>query len=149
MEKLTWLNGNKARIETGHKTFDRQCETLSTGNIWGTCLNGGYIRPRSELECNGRVNPEGHLQDFDLNSFKGLPERIRRFCAAQFQSVILYELRHWGKKLPYGERRKVIHAYIVTLGHEGDHKLLQIFMVKNGQKSWNIANWCKDYISNP
>ena len=145
MKKLTWIHGNKALIETGHKTFDRQCECLSTGNVMGTCQKSWFIRPRSELECNGRVNAPGHLQDFDLGSFKNLPGHIGDYIKAQSKTVILYELRHWVKK-PYSERQKVVHAYIVT---DYDHKLLRVFNVNRSAKSYAIAEWCKDYISNP
>ena len=148
MKKLTWINGNKARIETGHKTFDKQCECLSVGNVMGTCQSSSFIRPWSETECNGKTDYEpGHLQKFDLELFREVPLYLRDFIKTQSKSVILYELRHWIKK-PYGENQKVIHAYLVTTGDD-DHKLLKIVMRNTSAKSYAIVEWCKDYLSNP
>ena len=45
MREKEWVNGNKMKIETGHKTFDRQTNIISTGNIIANTLWGFFIRP--------------------------------------------------------------------------------------------------------
>lgn len=57
------------RQSTGHKGFDKQCDYITTGNHSGNGVFSGFIRARSETECNGFVKDPGVLQDFDLDVF--------------------------------------------------------------------------------
>lgn len=140
MKKLEWIHGNKARIETGHKTFDRYCTCISTGNVIGDGQYSSFIRPRSETECNGFTFPAGACQDFDLQHFKGLPKSLRDFIAQQEKSVILYEFFH--------EKRgkRVSHGYIITQGNYPNYKLVKMCVTGPTHKSFQVLNWVKDYI---
>jgi len=141
VKKLKWIHGNKALIQTGHKTFDNQCVYVGTGNAWTTCQFSNYIRAY-----NKTVNPvgtevrEGYLQDHDLQSYGQLPQWIRRFVrkSALDNSVILYRFQH------YNGNTKVIHGFIVT---DNKHKLLKISRTGPTYKSDLILDWVQPYIS--
>ena len=78
MKEKVWDNPNKMHFESPHKTFNRQCALISTGNQIGDVVTSNYIRPFAEVECNGKVNPEGHLQDWDLTkNIVKLPSHIK------------------------------------------------------------------------
>ena len=151
MRKVEWRTGNHMRIDTGHRTFDRQCEYLGTGNVWGTCQTSSYVRPYTETECNGFTNAPGHLQRFDLNQFKDLPSHIRWKVEemTKTRGGILYEIRHWGTRLPYGGRQKHVHGYILTARWDAAIPYLhwRTWMVSNTQKSYNIMQTVREYIS--
>jgi hypothetical protein len=77
MKKVTWKNRMKASIETGHKEFDRQCVSVTTGNVIGGGQQSSYIRA-----FNTRKNPigqpvaPGEMQAFDLRQFDNLPPAV-------------------------------------------------------------------------
>lgn len=152
MKKLTWRDGNHIAIQTGHATFDRQADLLSTGNVVGDVQLSFFVRPKHETECNGFTNPEGHLRDWDLNQFKDLPRfpRIRRRVIeiTDKQYCILYEIRTWGKRNPDTRRRqKTIHGYILTAAK--DYKFIEKWVTGPTWKSRAIIEAVIPYISNP
>ena len=81
-------------ISSGWKLFNRQTNCISTGNVAANTQYSSFIRPWKETECNGRVNPEGHLMEFDLKAFKGfhIPKKIKDVLTDRNRegSVILY-----------------------------------------------------------
>lgn len=152
MRKKEWLNGNHMRIDTSHRTFNRQCECLSTGNVWGTCQFSNYVRAETETECNNMQFPIGHLRKWDLDQFKDLPSHIRRQVEEMTKTVggILYEIRHWGKRLPYGGgKQKIIHGYILTAQHGAaiPHRHLKTFQLRHGLKSYSVMATAREYVS--
>lgn len=151
MKRLTWRpNGNHIVINTGHKTFDRQADCLSVGNVWGDVQLSSYIRPKTETECNGFSNPPGHLRDFDLKQFKDLPQNIRRKIVniTDTRYCILYEIRTWGKRGGWdGRRRKTIHGYILT--DAKTHELVEKWATGPTHKSWMIIENVIPYLTNP
>lgn len=79
MKQKVWSkDGMKQIINSGWKEFDKQTNTIFTGQVWANTQYSMCIRPWKETECNGLTHPEGHLMDFDLKPFKRLniPDRI-------------------------------------------------------------------------
>lgn len=147
MKKAEWVNGNHQRIDTGHKTFDRQIGGIGTGNVIDNVQFSSYVRPAREVTCNGQHFEPGHLQNFDLRPFheKGMPsyvdERVRKLANAH-GGVILYAFRSWANG------REVIHGYVVTKRHES-YEFLKSWVTGPTHKSWGVIETCKDYVSNP
>lgn len=150
MKKHIWKRGgNRVVIDTGNKTFDRQCDGFHTGNVIGTVQLSSYIRPKNETECNGYQFAIGHLRTTDINSFRFLPHFVRNKVEelTETQSAILYEIRHFisdGR----GGHKKIIHGYILTRGYAHNYKFLYQFHIANNYKSNNILEIAKEYICN-
>lgn len=146
LKKITWRTPNRMQIETGCKTFDKQCDLLTTGNVWGRVQFSTYVRPYTETECNGIVNAEGHLQDFDLESMRkvGMPEYIIQEvkAAAVTLSVIVYQIRHWVYK--NGKKEKVVHGYVMT---DASHKHLRSWFTRKTIKSNEVLIAVRPYIA--
>lgn len=100
-------------VETGHKQFDKCVNGdqgyLGTGNVISANQRSGYIRAYTQTLCNGRQNPQGHLQEFDLKPFK-LPALVEGVVLkeAQDKEVILYQIRS------ARGRDETTHGFIVT-----------------------------------
>ena len=95
MKECKWSkNGSKMLIDSGWKEFDKQTNVIATGNVYATTQYSSFIRPWKETECNGFTNPEGHLMDYDLKSFRkyAMPEDIEKYLTDhnRQESVILY-----------------------------------------------------------
>jgi hypothetical protein len=139
LKKIEWANPNKMKFESGHKLFDRQTNYLSTGNVIANTQFSSFIRAGNcTVSPVGEHVPEGVLQDFDLNPFKGLPRFIREFIrkVGKDKSVIMYELRHW-----YG-RTKVVDGYVVT---DADYKHLKTFYIN--KRARNAVDEALKYFS--
>jgi len=151
MRKVIWRNRNHMQINTGHKGFDRQCECLGTGNVWGTCQFSNYIRSYNETECNGFINLPGHLQKWDLDRFKDIPSHVRRGVEELTAQTggILYEIRHFGIRQPYSGKQKIVHGYVLTARHDSaiPYRHLKTWMVRNGVKSNQIMAVVREYVS--
>lgn len=65
--------GTRQLIDTGWKTFDRQTNCISTGNVIANTQLSLYIRPYHETECNGYTFKPGELLEADLKSFRYRP----------------------------------------------------------------------------
>ena len=140
MKKRVWRDGNHMLFESAHLTFNRQVDCISTGNVLGHVQVSFYIRPWTEVECNGRQFPEGHLRDADLAYFENrLPTEVREAVClhAEDQSVILYEFRHWSGK------EKIVHGYVITTG---DKKLIRTFTTRPALKSRSVIVEATKYI---
>lgn len=157
MKKIEWINGNKMKIATGHRTFDRQTNIISTGNIIANTETGFYLRPSQETECNGQSFSPGHLQNYDLQSFSHLPDHIRKEVKAltdQYHGAILYKFFHYYKPREYYQySRRVyreygetqyIHGYILTTT---EHHILRIYPTDYTMKTWGILEECARYVS--
>ena len=146
MEKITWKTPHKMEICTGHKTFDKQTNIISTGNIIANTMYGQFVRSRYRLECNGRTNPEGHLQEFDLNGFSSflandshdtnkIIKTIKRL-ADENNGVIVYVIftRYFGYYSIIG--------YIIT-----DVKYKLLHRTWYSVKGQHVINECCKYIT--
>lgn len=122
MKKIKWLNPNKMKFDSLHKTFNNQCTCISTGNQIGDVVISSYVRAFNETECNGRINEKGHLQNFDLNEgmlanfAHYVKDWIRKYVINE--SVIAYEFHH------YNRNNKIIDGYVIT---DTKHKLLKVW----------------------
>lgn len=140
MKKIEWINGNKMKVESGNKTFDRKCVCISTGNVIGPTQTSYYIR-----SCNDTINsvkqecPVGHLRNYDINQFRNLPNRIHSwFEEHKEKEVILYNFFHYNKDL------KINHGYIIT--DENNH-FLYAYRVGTTYKSLLVLYECVKYIT--
>lgn len=119
LKNLTFRTPNRVLINTGHKTFDSQCDLLMTGNVICNVQRSSYIRPMSQSECNGAIFARGHLFEFDIKAFRpDLPRWIEDRLRKLDTTAILYEIRHW-----HGRNKKHVHGYIVT---DAQHKPILI-----------------------
>jgi hypothetical protein len=77
-KKIEWRTPNHMKFESLHKTFDRQADCVSIGNMIGHVQLSGFIRPRNEIECNGLPFEKGHLQEYDLGwLLKDFPNEVK------------------------------------------------------------------------
>jgi hypothetical protein len=136
-------------IVTGHAGFDREAKSqyIGTGNVWADVQFSGFIRPRTETECNGQIYAEGQLRDFDLKPFRegGLPRDIERAVleATETRQVILYRFQHHD-----GDRR-VIHGFVLTHDHTRQYERILSKAVGPTRKSECIIDAVQTVVSNP
>lgn len=149
MKKITWKNPNKMEINTGHKTFDKKCVVVSTGNVFSQTQTSCYIRPRTETQCNGFTKPEGHLRDFDLHVFTQTKPRIpdhvlkRVLQETETKQICLYRIFHY-----VGEKR-IMHGWILTKSWQEDHELIAVFYTKWRKKTIAVMDEIVQCVSNP
>lgn len=146
MKKCEWVTPNRMKFESLHKTFNRQINMITTGNHMGNTVRSFFIRPFNRLECNGRVNEPGHLQEYDLNNFqdryypselRGVKEFIRR--EGKTKTFILYVFFH------YNGEKKITHGAVVT---DGEHNHVQDFIFRISVKSMSIIEEARKYVTN-
>lgn len=111
-------------IDTGIKAFDKQAEKsggLMPGNVHSNVQTSTYVRPRTQLQCNGQVNPPGHLREFDLKTYHGaaarsgpehaVPTKILQALDKRPEvNAILYKIFHRNP----GAQATTIHGWILT-----------------------------------
>ena len=147
MRKVEWLNKNKMKIDTGHKEFDETVRCLTPGNVIDDGYCGGYIRPWSmTLMPDGKSHrPEGHLQDWDINSVsKIVPDFVRSEIrkSGALEYTILYEFHTW-----HGEE-KIVHGYLLTRGHNDSYRYIHGWVTGPTRKSIGIIEVCAQYLAN-
>ena len=142
MKKAEWVTPNRMLFESGHKTFDRKADLISTGNVWGSVQTSGYVRAYSETECNGLTSAPGHLRDFDLKGFMGMPSHVRRYVlsVSQDKSVIVYKFFHCVGN------RKTVHGWVVTSTNP-EYRLLNSFVTGPTWKSESVISEAIKYIT--
>ena len=141
LKKTTYATPNRVDIKTGHKTFDRQADMISTGNVWGDVQFSNFIRGKKDVECNNCPFLVGQLQDCDLKHFKDLPQFIRTVVKDTLSgkdSGILYEYRHWVKG------HKAVHGYIFT---DSNYKLINKWVTNKSAKSRKIIETVLPYVA--
>jgi hypothetical protein len=144
LKELEYLSNTRIRIDTGHKTFDRQCDYLDTGNVSGDVQFSWYIRPISETSCNGLSFAPGRLFEFDITTFKELPSSTRDWIRNLNREIILYEFRHFRRA--EGKERKFIHGYVVTEPYPS-HKLIATIPMSSRKASKSILETVLPYIA--
>lgn len=156
MREFQWnKNGMKQILDSPHKTWNKQTVALCTGNVWDSGYFSNYIRPWNKLECNGRINEQGHLQNFDLNHYKSLPLYIRNYFKFEAkESLVLMEVftHNYSKNKRYGnEKIKVVHGYIIYDENyeNGKHevKVIKKCYMNNNWKSIDLIDWICDAIT--
>jgi len=141
MKAKTWDNPNKMHIETGHKTFDRQTNIITRGNVIANTEYGWIIRARLDTRCNEKDFPVGHLRAFDLKFFKNMPRPVRSKLMELTDSedaVWLYEFHHWRGPA------KIVDGYTMT-AYE-DHELLATFTTGPTRRSRSVVHEASKYV---
>jgi hypothetical protein len=142
MKAIEWATPNKMKIDTGHKSFDRQTNVLMAGNIIANTQFGWHIRPYSETECNGYTFEPGHLRRVDLGYFTHLPHHVRQAVIelTATEAVWLYQFYH------YSGKRRIVHGYLITAK---DHTLLKTIVTGDRYRSAKILAAVTPYVSTP
>lgn len=135
--------GTKQIINTGFKTFDRQTNIISTGNVMASTQYSSYIRPWSETECNGLTRPCGELMNYDMKPFSGyrIPIPITDIIEdkERKESVILYVFFIWKK------HQLEPLCWVLT---DYNHNLLKKYVCNWTQKRMNAMNEIVKYVAN-
>ncbi len=141
MKKVIFANPNKMLMESGHKTFDRQTNLISKGNVYSNTQISAYIRPFTQTEMDGRTVSKGQLQSYDLRTFGKLPYHIDKAVRAYSTNnkVILYMFFHRNS-----EGEKTVHGYVMTNEH---HQLIDSYVTGPRTKSVNVIEECSQYIA--
>jgi hypothetical protein len=145
MRKVEWLNPNKMKIDSGHKTWDNAVQALMTGNVIDDGYHGSYIRPfnLTVMPAGGPCEP-GRLRNFDLQAFPNMPRAVRSFVESVTldDNVIVYEFHH------YADGHKTTHGYLVTTTGPEYHELRRFYTGPTG-KSNGVVDTATEYLTNP
>jgi hypothetical protein len=140
--------GTRQLVDTGWKTFDRQTNCISTGNVIANTQLSLYIRPYRETECNGLTFKPGELLEADLKAFGyGPPDDIMHILRDRDRekSVILYmfSTSEWVGNI-VGRRMRVPFLWVVT---DYDHVLIKIRVVHRfGAQMWKRRDAAKEIL---
>lgn len=146
MKQIEFVNPNKMEINTGHKTFDRQCDCLFYGNVIGNTQYGNYIRPYEETDENRF--PPGELQRSDCRQFVeafAAPKNViasAKQLSNEFGGCILYAIFHTYK------RERIVHGFICSKTHEFDYEYVWTTYCRNDTKSMLLLKEVARYITN-
>lgn len=156
LKKKQWrADGNSMVIGSGHIAFDQQTNCISTGNIIANTQYGGFIRARTQTECNGHNFPEGYLRERDLEPFleysrlgrgsRGWRQQEMTYAAlervrgeTEDKSIILYSFFH------YNGDKRIVHGFILT---KTDYEFIGRYVVGPASKSTLVMNCVQPYVS--
>lgn len=146
MKKHVWDNDNKMHFESPHKTFNRQCTLITTGNHIGNVVYSNYIRSYHKTECNGFTNAPGHLQNWDLTKnivANVLPDYIRDQVRqlTHDEGGIIYNFHHWN-----GERR-IDDGFVLTTRDE-NYQLIKVWHVNTNWRARAAVDEAIKYVTN-
>lgn len=144
-KKIEWINGNKMRFESKHKTFNRQTNIISTGNIIANTEYGGFIRAHNEvINPVGEKREPGFLQDFDLRPFKEslgisypIEKKVKEYLKEK--AGILYCFFH------YSRGKRIIDGYVLT---DTDHNYIEFWYRNQHWRSNDAIKEALKYIAN-
>lgn len=92
-KKKEWVTPNRMRFDSGYRTFDRQVDYISDGNVISNVQHSSIIRPYSDT--NGGVCAKGSCRRFDIDNMshtRRIPENIRNWLDAHpEEKVWLYD----------------------------------------------------------
>ena len=143
-KKTEWINGNKMRFESKHKTFNRQTNIISTGNIIANTEYGSFIRAHNNvMNPVGEKREPGFLQDFDLRPFKEslwlsyrIEKKVKEYLKKRYG--ILYCFFHYGPK-------RIIDGFVLT---DDDHNFIEHWSVNYHWRAENAVWEAIKYIAN-
>ena len=146
-EKIWSKDGMKQIINSGWKEFDKQTNTIFTGNVMANTQYSSFIRPYKKVECNGNIHREGHLMNFDLQPFRrwNIPNAIMSILKDKNRekSVILYMFFTTNKY-----KRVEPFAFVIT---DEKYKLIHYCVIvrygQNASKRYNAVQEALDYIT--
>lgn len=80
-------------VNTGFKKFDAATTCISTGNVFAATQRSFFIRPYSEIHCNGFTFKEGELMKSDMKYFDFITPKIREILCNPLRksNLILYD----------------------------------------------------------
>jgi penicillin-binding protein-related factor A (putative recombinase) len=143
MKTKQWDTPNKMHFDSLHKTFNKQCNYISTGNVYSNVQTSSFIRASSQLECNGFKFDAGHLQDCDMKGFNAwlAYHQIKHIkeLTDLHNGSILYKFFHMSKGV------HIVHGHVLTDKH---YNHLATFMLNESNKSCSVIAECKKYICN-
>ncbi len=115
---LRWDNPNKMHVESEFVTFNKQCEYIGRGNVYGTCVKSSYIRPWNELKNYSVELSPGEALRYDIDRFNpNYGDTIHKIIwdMERKDSVILYQIRAWR------DHREEVIGFVLT---DRDYHLL-------------------------
>jgi len=120
MKKIEWINPNKMRMESGNKTFDKQCLVISKGNTIAPTQLSFEVRAKYDIlnAVNERC-PESHLQNFDLKSLFLEWSWYRSQIAElsnEYKGVYVYQFFHFSGK------KRIDNCLLIT---DKKHKIIK------------------------
>ncbi len=142
MKEKVWDNLNKMHFDSPHKTFNKQCSLITAGNQVGNVVYSNYVRPFSEVECNGFINEPGHLQNYDLTkSIVRLPSNIKEEVRklTHDNGGIIYNFHHWN-----GDKR-IDDGFVLTTK---DYNLIKVWYINQNWKAKAAVDEAVKYITN-
>ena len=143
-KKIEWINGNKMKFESKHKTFNRQTNIISTGNIVANTVYGSFIRAYNNITNPfGEKRNPGFLQEFDLRPFKDLgisypiEKKVKEYLKKK--AGILYCFFH------YYLGKRIIDGYVLT---DTDYNYIEFWYRNMHWRSNNAVKEALKYIAN-
>lgn len=143
-KKITWINPNKMEFISAHKTFNRQVNYISTGNVVANTQYSNHVRAYGEIECNGFTNPPGHLQNWDLTkNIVVMPYYIREEVRklTHENGGIIYNFHHWNRD------KRIDDGFVLTTQHD-DYKLIKVWYVNSNWRAKAAVDEAIKYITN-
>lgn len=88
--------GMRMLLNTDYKTFNKQTNCISSGNVIANTEIGWHIRPKNEISCNGKDFELGELRNHDLsclelNNFISAEQYVKEIT--EKNGCYVYQLR--------------------------------------------------------
>jgi hypothetical protein len=150
MKKITFDTPNKMHFESAHKTFNKQTDLITEGNVWSTTQHSGYIRPYTEVECNSFTFKPGDLQTADLKPFLDYQvpyrviEEVRKLTHNRASSI-LYLFKHYSGGL-HGPR--INDGLLLTTGHTEGYKEIKRWYLNQDWRAQDAFCEAIKYVTN-
>lgn len=114
MKQMTWDNPNKMHFESEFKTFNKQTNLISTGNVLANTQMSSFIRAWNDVVNGSYIGKPGDFLKFDMKYFRRVPKCITDiiYDKAREKSVILYEFFIWKKN-----KREIIGHVLTDYNH--------------------------------
>lgn len=138
-------DGNRMLLSTGCKKFDKQTSALMSGQQIGDTITSFFVRPHSELECNGHTFRPGQLRQSDIDRLgRDLCYSAKAWLERNAEAhVLVHCLFHWKRRTKYVLEGKVLDGAVVV---DYDHNLVQIFYGNSHYKSGQVVDVCATYL---
>jgi len=140
MRRVHFQTPDKMTIDTGHKTFDKQTNLLSDGNLIANTQIGHGIRAYNDTLSHVE-RPPGFLQAWDLDAFPDLPKVIRGEIRAFLHKRRgrLYQFHHTTRG------RRHVHGYVLA---DYEHRHIKTWITGPTYKSRQVVETAREYVTN-
>ena len=144
MKQKEWLTPNRMLFESDHKEFNRQVDSISTGNVIGSVQTSLYVRSATDTECNEQQFPTGQLRQVDVSLWMrigGLPPDVLQYVmeVTETEEIILYRFFH------HTGNKRIVHGYIITTA---SYLPLRFFVTGPTHKSESVIQEAAKYVCN-